>query len=388
MCANTCPNEQYIMTALRKGAPEKIPSFCQSIMEKLVKEYMEKYEEQLTDDKILLTDIGDLTIYRAFGYSSHWCGGPSPQLLIDDALRDKIDEMNEALEKQGHENYEVSTMGSIKASNNVTHWFVEPGIKTEEELKFFLDHWKWQAASQQSVEKWRKGRQQCMDANFVPFCSTHVVMEPANQSISFGLSAKLMRKNPALIERFYDFIVTGAELEIKAGIDAGYKCFCTADDMAYKSGPMFSPELYRRFVTPCAKRLCDLVHKANGVIFMHTDGLIDSVMDCFIDAGYDGIQPLEPTSGMTIERVKRKWGEKLCCIGNVDTTNTLSFGKPEDARKYVHRCFKEAKETSKGDKINGYIFAASGSLHNGVQLENALAMMDEYKKIRDGLIPI
>lgn len=89
---------------------------------------------------------------------------------------------------------------------------------------------------------------------------------------------------------------------------------------------------------------------------------------------------------MTIERVKKKWGDKLAIIGNVCTSDTLPFGTPEDARDYVHRCFQEAKGDS--DKISGYVFAASGSLHDKVKLENAMAMLDEYRKIRDGIIEI
>jgi len=375
------------MQALRRESPEKVPSFCQSIMEKLTKEYMAKFEDQIEEKDILMTPMGDMTIYKAFGYSSHWTGLPTPKLIDDDVLREGLEKMtNQLSEAELEKNYYINELGSIRASNNITNWFVEPGIKTEEQLKFFLDHWKYEPPTPAQIEQRRETRNICMDADFVPFAATHVVMEPANQSLSFGLTAKLMRKNPVLLEQFYDFILSGAEMSIKAAIAAGDKCFCTPDDMAYKTGPMFAPEMYHKFVTPRAKKLCDMVHDANGVIFMHTDGLIDSVMYCFIDAGYDGIQPLEPTSGMTIERAKKNWGDKLCLIGNVDTTNTLSFQKPQDARNYVHRCFREAKGTD--DKIKGYIFAASGSLHNGVQLDNALAMMDEYKKIRDGLTPI
>jgi uroporphyrinogen decarboxylase-like protein len=382
----TCPNEKRIMTALNLEAPDKIPSFCQSIMGALTSAYFEKYDDDIEDEDILLTQIGDFTIYKAFGYSSHWSGSPNSSLIADDILMEHIKKKNDDLIKKGFKNYRVSKLGAIRASNNISNWFVEPGIKSEDELKFFLEHLSYKAPTTNEIERWRTGRNQCMEADWVPFASSHVVVEPGNQSISFGLTGKLMRKNHALIEEFYDFILEEAILRFKAAIKAGCKCFCTADDTAYKTGPMFSPKNYRKFIMPRAKILCDLVRDAGGVIFMHTDGLIDSIMDCFIDAGYHAIQPLEPTSGMTIERVKRLWGDKIACIGNVDTTNTLSFGTPQDARDYVHRCFREAKGDN--DKISGYVFAASGSLHDKVQLDNALAMMDEYKKVRDNIVPI
>ena len=384
--ANTCPNEKYIMSALRLEAPEKVPSFCQSIMNEVAMAYFEKYEDDLEDEDILITQVGDLTVYKAFGYSSRWNGSPGTQLVTDDALVKKVKQMNEDVQKRMGTQYNMNNRGIIRAHNDVASWFVEAGIKREEDLRFFLDHWNFKEPTTADIERFKIGRQQCMDQNFVPFASANLVMEPANQSISFGLTGKLMRKNPALIEEFYDFLTRQTLAQFKGALKAGYKCFCTADDMAYKSGPMISPKNYRKFVTPNAKRVCDLVHEGGGLIFMHTDGYIDSVMDCFIEAGYDAIQPLEPTSGMTIERIKKNWGDKIACIGNVDTTTTLSFGTPEDARRYVHRCFSEAKGDN--DKINGYIFAASGTLHNNVKLENALAMMDEYKKVRDDIVPI
>ncbi|MHA1681838.1 MAG: uroporphyrinogen decarboxylase family protein [Promethearchaeota archaeon] len=390
MCADTCPNEQNIMAALRLQEPEKIPSFCQSIMRKVAQAYFEKYEDDLDDEDVLLTDVGDLTVYKAFGYSSRWNGAPGTTFIQDDEARDKIAEMDAAVKKRMGNRYAVTSMGAIRASNDVAGWFVEAGIRKEEDLRFFLDHWDFKEPTLGEIERFRRGRRQCMDQDFVPFASSNLIMEPANQSIHLSLTAKLMRKNPGLLEEFYDFLTRRTEAQFKAALKAGYKCFVTADDMAYKTGPMFSPENYRKFFVPCADRVCNIVHDGGGLIFMHTDGFIDSVMDCFIDAGYNAIQPLEPTSGMTIARVKRLWGDKLACIGNVDTTSTLSFGVPDDARKYVHRCFREAGgkqgETAKG--IKGYIFAASGTLHDNVKVENALAMMDEYKKIRDGIIPI
>lgn len=386
MCADTCPNEQYIMEALRLGTPEEIPSFCQSIMGDVQRDFFEMNDGDVPDEDILLTQVGDLTVYKAFGYSSRWNGSPGTTLVIDDAIRDRVDEMNKEVEKKHGTRYHVNNMGSIRASNDVASWFVEAGITTVEDLKLFLDGWDFKAPKLNTIEQYRIGRRQCMDANFVPFASANLVMEPANQSISFGLTAKLMRKEPGLIVQFYDLLTRMTEARFKAAISAGYKCFCTADDMAYKTGPMIHPDKYRKFVTPMAKRVCDLVHDSGGVIFMHTDGFIDPVMDCFIEAGYNAIQPLEPTSGMTIKRVKENWGDKIACIGNVDTTNTLSFGTPEDAREYVHRCFKEATDTS--GNISGYMFAASGTLHNEVKVENALAMMDEYTKIRHGDIQV
>ncbi|MHA1697472.1 MAG: uroporphyrinogen decarboxylase family protein [Promethearchaeota archaeon] len=386
MCAGTCPNEQNIIMALQLEEPESIPSFCQSILGKLTREFLIKYEDNIKDEDVLLTPTGDLTVYKAFGYSSRWNGSPRASIAPDDALRDRILEMNENIKKKMGNAYVINHLGSIRRTNNITSWFVEAGIKSPDDLRFFLDHWSLKKPEKVDIENFRSSRRQCMDANFVPIASENLVMEPGNQSVYFSLTARLMKKEPDLILEFYDLLTRKTELSFKAAVEAGYKIFVIADDCAYKHGPMISPKNYRKFVLPFAKRICDLIHENGGYIFMHTDGYIEPIMDIIIEAGFNGIQPLEPTSGMFIHRVKEKWGDKIACIGNVDTSYVLSFGTEKEVRENVHRCFKEACNSSK--RIKGYIFGASGSLHDKVKLDNALAMMDEYKKIRDGLVSI
>jgi len=382
MCANTCENEQFILTALRnkEPLPGRIPSFVQSIMSNLASRYFAEHDNDevgLPEEIILMTDVADYTVFKCFGYDSHWCGGPTTNMVGDDALRDKVAELEKEVKKE-HPEYTVDMHGRINASNNITHWYVGPAITNEETLKFFINHLTVKGPDPKNVEKWRKSRLQCFDKNWCQFVSGSVVMEPG---LGAGLSliSRLMRKNNDLLNEWYDLLIEPTILSFKAAIGAGHKLFCTADDMAYKSGPMMSPQNYRKFVTPRAKILCDMVRAADGVIFMHTDGYLDDVMECFIDAGYHAIQPLEPTSGMTIKRVKEKWGNRIACIGNVDTTKTLPFGTEAEVRAEVHKCMRDGTK-------KGYLFAASGTLHNRVKYENVMAMLDEWKKINNGTV--
>ncbi|TFG17678.1 MAG: hypothetical protein EU530_10275 [Promethearchaeota archaeon] len=357
----TCPSEQRFMSALRLGTPDKVTNFVQSIMGGLQSEWRKKYGA-IPKEKQIKTPIGDFSLYKAFGYDTHWHSAPRAWFIPDGKLRRHILKRTFEINKDKHPLYVMTSTGAIYTYNKTSKitFFVRPGIETVEELRFFIDHLRIRTPTTHQINRYLKAREICMQKDFLPVMLGHIVVEPGNQSLSFSLTARLMRKNPELLHEFYDLLSRQTELSFKAAIKAGWKCFATADDCAFKTGPMFSPKQYREFVIPYAKRICDIVRDAEGVIFMHT--------------------------GMTIERVKKKWGDKLAVIGNVDTTDTLSFQTPQDARDYVHRCFREAKGDS--DSISGYIFAASGSLHDKVKLENAQAMLDEYRKIRDGIIPI
>lgn len=393
MCADTCENEQLILKALRNETEfdddEKIPSFVQSIMGSLVSDYYDKFDVEdedgndiIDEDEVLLSATGDYTIFKCYGFDSHWCGAPGASYKATDALRDKVKEMQDEIQKT-HPEYSVGITGRIRAQNNVTNWYVGPTIKDAETLKFFIDNLEVEGPSTQEIERWKTARKQCFDKNWCQFISTNMVFE-GGLGASLALVSKLMRKNPELLNEWYDLLMEGPIQKFKAAAKAGFRLFCTADDMAYKTGPMMSPKQYREFVVPQAKKLCDIVRDANGVIFMHTDGNIYNVLDCFIEAGYHAIQPLEPTSGMTIKKVKEGWGDKLACIGNVDTTNTLPFKSEQDVRQEVHRVMKEGRIGGK----KGYVFAASGSLHPRIPMENVLAMMDEWKKINQKKVPL
>jgi hypothetical protein len=72
---DTCENEQLIMAAVRREVPERVPSFVQSIMPRLIKDYLARYEDEIKDEVVLLTPIGDFTVYKGFGFSSHWIEG-------------------------------------------------------------------------------------------------------------------------------------------------------------------------------------------------------------------------------------------------------------------------------------------------------------------------
>ena len=75
-------------------------------------------------------------------------------MILDDELRDQLDSMNEKLFDQGHEDYIINELGQVHATNKITTWFVEPGIRTEDQLRFFLDHWQYKSIPSDAITKY------------------------------------------------------------------------------------------------------------------------------------------------------------------------------------------------------------------------------------------
>lgn len=99
------------------------------------------------------------------------------------------------------------------------------------------------------------------------------------------------------------------------------------DDMAYNDGPMFSPSAFKRIFLPAYARM---VHawKAAGARFvlLHSDGNIERLLDMLLEAGIDGINPIEPRSGMSLVSLKRRYGDRLALIGGMCNAVTLPQG--------------------------------------------------------------
>jgi len=89
-------------------------------------------------------------------------------------------------------------------------------------------------------------------------------------------------------------------------------------DMAFKTATMCSPAMYRELIWPDHKRLCDWAHAHRMKFIYHTDGDVNGVMDLYLTAGFDCLQPLECKAGMDIRRLCPQYGDRLSFFGNVD----------------------------------------------------------------------
>ncbi len=100
-------------------------------------------------------------------------------------------------------------------------------------------------------------------------------------------------------------------------------------DVGYNSGPFFSPQMYRELIWPDHKRLCDWAH-AHGMKFIyHTDGDVRKLIDLFVEAGFDCIQPMEAKANMDVRQLAPRYGRQLSFFGNIDMTVAIRGNRDE-----------------------------------------------------------
>ena len=134
----------------------------------------------------------------------------------------------------------------------------------------------------------------------------------------------------ALAGRLADFVTeTGLVLARKtATLDTAIWIY---DEFSSTQGPLFSPALFARIFYPLYKKMI-AAWKTAGMrnIVLHCDGNCLPLLDMLLDAGFNGLQGVAPSTGMWLPDIKKQYGDKLILIGGMDNIHTLVEGGDED----------------------------------------------------------
>jgi uroporphyrinogen decarboxylase len=145
-------------------------------------------------------------------------------------------------------------------------------------------------------------------------------------------------------------------------------------DMAYNHATMCSPAMYRELIWPDHKRMVEWAH-AHGMKFIyHTDGDINGVMDLYVEAGVDCLQPLEAKANVDIRKLVPKYGDRLSFFGNVDIM--ILATNDRDQIEAEIRAKMEA-----GKVRNGYIYHSDHSVPPSVDLETYRFVIELVKRL-------
>jgi hypothetical protein len=194
-------------------------------------------------------------------------------------------------------------------------------------------------------------------------------IDPCWHSMGFEHFSISCLEDPGLVGEFLERITEWTAAAARGLSDLGFDFIWAADDIGYKSGPMFSPEVYRTVLLPHVRK----VARAISVPWAyHSDGNLMPLLDDMLELGMNAIHPLEPGS-MDARELKRRYGQRLAFIGNINL-DTLSTGTPEQVRR-------EVKETI--DILgpgNGYLLSSSNSVTDYCKADNVVAMVRALKE--------
>jgi uroporphyrinogen decarboxylase len=140
-----------------------------------------------------------------------------------------------------------------------------------------------------------------------------------------------------IVQMHTDLVLRYLEEVLAAGVQpAGMWIY---GDMAYNHSTMCSPAMYRDLVWPAHRRMADWAHRHGMKFIYHTDGRVSGVLDLYIEAGFDCLQPIEAKAGMDIRTFAPTHGDRLAMFGNIDVmkmaTNDVALIEEEIRTKFA-----------------------------------------------------
>jgi hypothetical protein len=184
-----------------------------------------------------------------------------------------------------------------------------------------------------------------------------------------------------------DFIKEVFEKQTDIAVENLKKLFSIAGnvvDVVYLCGNDFGTQLstfcdlegFREFYVPYYRKMTDWIHaNTEWKIFKHSCGAVESLLEGFIEAGFDILNPVQiSAAGMNPEKLKEKYGKQLVFWGGgVDTQKVLAFGTPDDVKKQVRElCSVFSRE-------GGFVFNTVHNIQANVPVENVAAMIETLK---------
>jgi hypothetical protein len=147
--------------------------------------------------------------------------------------------------------------------------------------------------------------------------------------------------------------------------------YLSGTDFGAQNGPFVSPNTYRQLFQPFHKQVNDWVHRnTTWKAFIHSCGSVWALVDDFIAAGFDILNPVQcSAANMNPLELKKKFGDRIAFWGGgVDTQHTLPFGTPQQVRAEVRDRIRAFAPRG------GFVFNAIHNVQALVRVENVLAM--------------
>ena len=146
-----------------------------------------------------------------------------------------------------------------------------------------------------------------------------------------------------------------------------------AEDMSYNLGPMLSQDTFNEFLLPYYKKIIPALKEKNIKVIVDSDGDITMMIPWLIEAGIEGILPLERQAGVDINILAKQYPD-FYFVGGYDKM-VMKFGE-EEQRKEFERILPAMK-------MGNYLPSVDHQTPPDVSLENYKTyckLLNEYCK--------
>ncbi|TES97495.1 MAG: hypothetical protein E3J90_06855 [Promethearchaeota archaeon] len=205
--------------------------------------------------------------------------------------------------------------------------------------------------------------------------STGALMECTWEGFGIETFSRIVR-NEKQIKRIFDDRGSFTLELVKILAENDAQIVLLWDDYGFKNGLFMNPSLYRKHIFPWIKRICDVAHKRDCKILLHSDGDLMEIFSDIVDCGVDAINPVESTTAnkdYDIFELNKKYGDKITFIGNLSPI-MLAIGEIFEIEDYAKKLIRELAPGG------GYIFSSGHSINPAITLDRFEAMQNIKRK--------
>lgn len=149
--------------------------------------------------------------------------------------------------------------------------------------------------------------------------------------------------------------------------------FCLCSDYCFNDRPFLSPAMLGEFVMPYLAKQTKGLREMGYYIIKHTDGNIMPILDDLVGTNPHALHSLDPQGSVDIAEVKKRVGDRVCLIGNVNC-GLLQTGTNEQVIESARYALNH------GMPGGGYVFGTSNCIYTGMALSRYELMLDVWRK--------
>ena len=179
------------------------------------------------------------------------------------------------------------------------------------------------------------------------------------------VASYLFYDSPNLLHRVFsriaDLCILAME-EVFPKVHIDYVGF--GEDIAFKTGPLISPAMFKEFIAPSYKRTVEFA-KAHGVdiFWVDSDGDLRQLMPLFLECGVNTFSPMEVAASMDVTLCRRTFGKAARFIGGIDKRE-VARGKDAIDRELERKVPALLREGGYIPRLDHQTVSADTSLEN------------------------
>lgn len=147
-----------------------------------------------------------------------------------------------------------------------------------------------------------------------------------------NLMMDLATDDPRLA-RLIEIVQAHNEWLVRKYLSLGVDLVVFGEDLGTQKASIISPRDFAKWFTPEYRRLMQPCHEAGALVYLHSDGYVMELMDEFLAAGVDIINPQDLCNG--IDDLAREVKGRMSIALDVDRQRVVPFGSPGEIEELI-----------------------------------------------------